>query len=214
PAPGAPPPSPRQGLALPLALNLCIVMAFAGLEQTFTLYTLDAFALNARITGNVFGLMGLVATIVQGGLLRRLTRAFGEVALIRAGLVFQVAAFALFALAPKLGLGALYGAVTLVGCGAGVLNPSVSSYVSQRAGAGVQGATLGALQSVGALGRTLGPAAGGALYQGAGLTAPYVAGAAGMAVAWLLSWGLAPVTRRPPGASEAAPPAPALGRSE
>jgi MFS transporter, DHA1 family, tetracycline resistance protein len=214
PGASAPPPGPRVGLALPLALNLCIVTAFAGLEQTFTLYTLDAFRLNARATGNVFGLMGLVATIVQGGLIRRLTRTLGEVMLIRIGLVVQVAAFTLFALAPKLGLGALYCAVALVGCGSGLLNPSVSSYVSQKAGANVQGATLGALQSTGALGRTLGPATGGALYQGAGLTAPYVAGAVGMIVAWLLSWRLEAIARKAPGASEAPPPAPVLRGSE
>ncbi|MCU0684934.1 MAG: MFS transporter [Polyangiaceae bacterium] len=207
------PPGPRVGLALPLALNLCIVTAFAGLEQTFTLYTLDAFGLNARATGNVFGLMGLVATLVQGGLIRRLTRTVGEVTIIRVGLFVQVSAFVLFALAPKLGLGALYGAVALVGCGSGVLNPSISSYVSRKAGATVQGATLGVLQSTGALGRTLGPATGGALYQGAGLIAPYVAGAIGMAVAWLLSWRLEAIARKAPGASEA-PPAPTLRGSE
>jgi MFS family permease len=203
-APGAGPDGrARPSLALPLALNLCVVTAFAGLEQTFTLYTLDAFGLGPRATGNVFGLMGLVAAIVQGGLIRRLTRAWGEVALIRGALVCQVAAFALFAVAPRYGLGALCGAVVLVACGSGALNPSVSSYVSQRAGATVQGATLGALQSTGALGRTLGPATGGALYQGAGPTAPYVASAVGMGVAWLLSWRLEALAR--PRAAAAVP---------
>jgi MFS family permease len=187
----------RGALALPLVLNLCIVTAFAGLEQTFTLYTYDAFRLDARATGNVFGLMGLVAALVQGGGIRRLTAKVGEVALIKVGLVFQLIAFVLLVLAPGLGVGALYAAVVVIGCGSGVLNPSVSSYVSQKASATSQGATLGVLQSTGALGRTLGPVTGGVLYQGAGHVAPYVAGAVGMVVASLISWRLEPIVRRP-----------------
>ncbi|HEU4405771.1 MAG TPA: MFS transporter [Polyangiaceae bacterium] len=218
-APSAPPPSapaaPRGSLALPLALplalNLLIVTSFAGLEQTFALFTHDAFKFDARATGNVFGLMGFVAALVQGGLIRRLTRRVGEVALIRVGLTFQIAAFTLLALAPGLGPGALYAAVVVIGCGSGILSPSVSSYVSQKAAATTQGATLGVLQSTGALGRTLGPGTGGALYQGAGLVAPYVASAVGMTVAWLLSWRLEGLARRPAGASEAPPALAAAG---
>ncbi len=205
-APGVAP--SRASLALPLAVNLCVVAAFAGLEQTFTLYTLDAFGLNARQTGNVFGLMGLVAALVQGGLTRRLTRVVSEVTLIRAGLVCQISAFVTFVLAPRLGPGAVYVAAALVGGGSGVIGPSVSSYVSRKAGATVQGATLGVLQSTGALGRTLGPATGGALYQGVGMTAPYVAGAIGLSVAWLLSWRLEPLPRGPAAGASTPPPAP------
>jgi MFS transporter, DHA1 family, tetracycline resistance protein len=210
----APPPAApafRGPLALPLTLNLLIVTAFAGLEQTFELFTHDAFKLDSRATGNVFGLMGVVAALVQGGLIRRLTRSIGEVALIRVGLAFQVSAFVLIALSPRLGPAVFYAGVVFIGCGSGVLSPSVSSYVSQKAAATSQGATLGVLQSTGALGRTLGPGTGGVLYQEVGHVAPYAAGAIGLTAAWLLSWRLEVLARRPAGASEAPP---ALGGAE
>jgi predicted MFS family arabinose efflux permease len=44
-----------------------------------------------------------------------------------------------------------------------------------------------------ALARVLGPAAGGLLYQFLGLRAPYLAGAAGMVIAWALTARLPPL---------------------
>ena len=53
---------------------------------------------------------------------------------------------------------------------------------------------LGSLQSLSALARVLGPAFGGLLYQTIAPSAPYYAGAAGMAIAAVLTIGLAPAT--------------------
>jgi DHA1 family tetracycline resistance protein-like MFS transporter len=73
------------GVALAVAIGFSVTVWFAGMEQTFRLFTEDAFGLNVASTGRIFGLLGLVTALVQGGLIHRLTRRFGEVRLVRAG---------------------------------------------------------------------------------------------------------------------------------
>ena len=190
----------RQALAHPdigraLGINFLLVFWFAGMEQTFRLFTEDAFSLSVAQTGEFLGLVGVVAAVVQGGLIGRLSRRFGEVHLLVAGLVIQTVGFAMLGIAPRVSWaprGALAGACVLIAAGSGLVSPSVSSYVSRRSRADTQGVMLGTLQSFSALARALGPAAGGLLYQAISPSAPYFAGAIGMLVAAGLAVGLHP----------------------
>jgi len=75
----------------------------------------------------------------------------------------------------------------LLAIGNGLSQPSVSAYVSKRAPATEQGATLGASQSMASLGRMFGPAMGGFLYGHVGQRSPYWAAATGMALALLIA---------------------------
>jgi MFS family permease len=172
------------GVGVAMALNFVLVISFAALEQTFRLFTEDAFHMSVRGTGYVLGFVGIVLITVQGGLLRRLARAFSEQELVRAGIVLQAAGFLALALSPRLGgLGPLYGAMGVIALGSGLTNPSLSAFVSRCADASSQGTVLGVLQSAGAFARVCGPATGGLLYQAVGHEAPYVGAAIGMVVA-------------------------------
>jgi len=190
----------RRALAHPdigraLGINFLLVFWFAGMEQTFRLFTEDAFSMSVAQTGEFLGLVGVCAAVVQGGLIGRLSRRFGEVRLLVAGLVIQTVGFAMLGIAPRVSWaprGALAGACVLIAAGSGLVSPSVSSYVSRRSGADTQGLMLGTLQSFSALARALGPAAGGLLYQAISPSAPYFAGAIGMLVAAGLAVGLHP----------------------
>ncbi len=196
----------RRALATPevgraLMINFLVVFWFAGMEQTFRLFTDDAFHMSDAATGGMFGFVGIVAAIVQGGLIGRLTRRFGEIRLLTAGLLIEAAGFALLGAAPRLSFAAhlaLALACMLIAAGSGLATPSVSSYVSRRAGSDVQGLMLGTLQSLSALARVLGPAVGGLLYQTIAAPAPYFAGAVGMAIAAWLSLSLSPLARSRP----------------
>ncbi len=90
--------TPDVGRAL--TINFLVVFWFAGMEQTFRLFTDDAFHMTDAATGGLFGLVGIVAAVVQGGLIGRLTRRFGEVRLLTAGLIIQTAGFAVLAPRP------------------------------------------------------------------------------------------------------------------
>ena len=195
----------RRALATPdvgraLTINFLVVFWFAGMEQTFRLFTDDAFHMTDAGTGGLFGFVGVVAAIVQGGLIGRLTRRFGEVRLLSAGLIIQTLGFAALGFSPRahaLSYPLLVAACMLIAAGSGLTTPSVSSYVSRRAGSDIQGLTLGTLQSLSALARVLGPALGGLLYQAIAAPAPYFAGAAGLALGAWLAFGLSPLGRRP-----------------
>jgi DHA1 family tetracycline resistance protein-like MFS transporter len=187
---------PSVGRAI--GINFLVVFWFAGMEQTFRLFTDDAFHMSDAATGGMFGLVGIVAAIVQGGLIGRLTRKFGEVRLLTSGLLIQALGFALLGLSPRVAFsphGALALSCILIAAGSGLTTPSVSSYVSRSADPEVQGLMLGTLQSLSALARVLGPAVGGLLYQALAPPAPYLAGALGLAAAAWLSLRLASLSR-------------------
>jgi MFS family permease len=179
------------GIGTAVAVNFLLVLWFAGMEQTFRLFTADRFGLSDAGTGRIFALVGVTGAVVQGGLVGRLARRFGESPLIRAGLLIQAAAFALLGACPSLGGGAtvgLYLAAMLIALGNGITTPTLPAYASRRAGVDSQGLTLGTLQSASALARVLGPALGGLLYAGIAPSAPYYTGAAGFVIAAVLAF--------------------------
>jgi MFS transporter, DHA1 family, tetracycline resistance protein len=75
----------------------------------------------------------------------------------------------------------------LLAAGSGLTNPSLSALVSLHSPPGSQGEVLGAFQSMGALGRLIGPALGGFLFSVGGATMPYAVASSMMAVALLLA---------------------------
>jgi MFS family permease len=188
------------GVGLAIAINFTMVFWFAGMEQTFRLFTEDKFGMSDWETGRIFGVVGIVSATVQGGLISMLSRRFGDVRLLRSGMLFQALAFGLLGFCPQLGryaLLGLFGSAGLIAFGNGLCTPTLPAFVSRRAGADAQGVTLGSLQSASALARVLGPAAGGVLYQALNPSAPYYIGALGMIGAALLASRLPPPQPQP-----------------
>jgi DHA1 family tetracycline resistance protein-like MFS transporter len=178
------------GIGVAVATNFFVIVWFAGMEQTFRLFTDDVFGMTAAATGAIFAVVGVVGAGVQGGLVGKLARRFGEARLIVAGPLILAVAFALLAASPIFGGGArvaLYAAAGLIALGNGIVQPSLPSYVSRRAGSTEQGLALGTLQSASALGRVIGPAVGGILYSTFSATAPYTFGAVGLLLAAILA---------------------------
>jgi MFS transporter, DHA1 family, tetracycline resistance protein len=196
------------GVLVALHVSFFAIFWFAGFEQTLRLYTEDGFHLTVADTGRLFALVGVVSVIVQGGLIHRLTRRFGEIRLLVAGTLFLGAGFALMAAAsvtPTSPRTVLLFGMCVLAVGFGLTTPSLSSYVSRQAGREAQGLTLGVLQSVGALARVLGPTMGGLAYQFVGMRAPYWLGAIGMGGVALLAARLAPLPARGAQAEARAP---------
>lgn len=186
----------RQAIAVPgigaaVAINFITLLWFSGMEQTFRLFTADGFGMSDAGTGRIFGVVGIVSTVVQGGIVPRLVSRAGEARLIRAGLVVLCLAFVLLGLSPQLGAWsrvALWGSAAMIALGTGLQNPCMPAYASRRTAGGSQGTTLGVLQSAGALARSAGPLVGGALYAAFDPRAPYLIGAAGFALAVVVAF--------------------------
>jgi DHA1 family tetracycline resistance protein-like MFS transporter len=179
------------GVALAVAVNFLVILSFTNLDQTFTFFCGDLFGIDERGTGYVLAFIGIVAALVQGGLVRSLAKRFPESALMRAGAFIQVLAFAgLVAAGTWASHGMLFASGALLALGNGLTQPSTAAFVSRRTPSDRQGGTLGVNQSFASLARTFGPATGGWLYANIGPRAPYTAAAIGMVVALTLAAGL------------------------
>jgi DHA1 family tetracycline resistance protein-like MFS transporter len=179
------------GVGAAVAITFAMVLWFAGMEQTFRLFTADGFGMSDAATGHIFAVVGIVGAIVQGGVVRRLAPRVGEARLVQWGLVIQAGAFALLGLSTAFGPWgrlALYVSAGLIALGNGLTTPSLSAFASRRATATTQGLTLGSLQSASALARAAGPLVGGALYATIDPRAPYLTGAAGLLAAAILAF--------------------------
>jgi len=151
-------------------------------QALFRLFTLDAFGMNVEHTGRVLGLVGLVSVIVQGGLIGRLNKRFGEIRLLFAALVLMSIGFVLQGLSVTVGVPMFIAASAITAAGTALHMPSVSSYISRRVGPDMQGSTLGLMQSAGSLARAGGPLLWGLLYDGLGLRVPFYIAAGAIAL--------------------------------
>jgi len=180
----------RPGIAHAILVNFTITLAFTVLDQTFRFFNKDVFQMTPMDTGVVLAFIGIIAALVQGGLIRPLSKRFSEASLIRVGTAIQSVAFAGFALAPSLGRYALFIAGAGLAIGNGMTQPSTGAYISKRADPQAQGATLGTNQSAASLARMFGPGLGGWVYGMFGPRSPYILGAVGMAIAMFIAFGL------------------------
>jgi MFS family permease len=125
----------------------------------FALFTEQRFGYDAQANGYLFGFIGIVAVIVQGGLIGRLIKTFGEVALARAGMILTTLSLTLLPLSNNLTILLLVCAGLSVG--SGCASPPLSGLASQLIERSWQGRALGVMQSAGSTGRLLGPLLGG-----------------------------------------------------
>jgi len=148
----------RPSLAFVLAVYFLFVTAFSVMTSSFGLFTLYRFGFDAHDTGWIFAFVGVVGALVQGGLIGRLVKAFGEPALVIAGaLLFTLSLLLIPLTGPETGMAALLSLGALFALGNGLGTPSLTSLASKSAGAGEQGGVLGVTQSVASLARVIGP---------------------------------------------------------
>ncbi|MGH9944993.1 MAG: MFS transporter [Pyrinomonadaceae bacterium] len=159
-------------LTLVLAIYFLFVVAFSIMTTVFALYTMYRFGYDAQQNGYLFAFIGVIAVILQGGLIGRLAKRYGESPFVILGAaLFVIGLFALPFVGPTSGgLLALLGLLALFACGNGMATPSLTSLASKAAGEHEQGTALGLTQSAASLARIVGPLLGGWLIYSA--TAP------------------------------------------
>ncbi|GEJ58643.1 MFS transporter [Anaeromyxobacter diazotrophicus] len=195
----------KPGIRRLILIYLFAILAFSGMEATFALLAAHRYHLDRSEVSYVFAFIGVVVTVVQGGLIGPLTRRFGERALLVAGLLAQGAGLA--ALPYAGGLGGLLGACLPLAFGSGLTTPALTSLISRSAAADDQGGTLGVGQAAAALGRVVGPISATNAYDHLWFAAPYLGGA----VIMLATAAVGSTLRRPAPAG-GAPLEPARGR--
>jgi multidrug resistance protein len=167
-----------------LLVSMLLITGFASFEVALPLYGKLKLGWSLTGVGYFFAYVGILITVVQGLLVRRVVPRLGEARTAKLGFALLILAFALLAAAPGREL-LLVIAVPLT-VGFGLLTPSLSSLLSRITSRDVQGTIMGLYQSVNSLGRVIGPTLGGFFFatQSAGMhgpVAPFVA-ACGMLV--------------------------------
>ena len=153
-------------------------MAFNGFTTILVLYLRNAFNWTEGMAGGAFALVGVIAMVVQGGLIGPLVKRFGELRLTLAGLGLLTVGCLMVPMATKqTSMPVIYSAVALLALGTGLVTPCLRALISKRLTRDGQGAALGGLQGLQSLGTFLGASAAGLSYDRLGQTSPFWIGA-------------------------------------
>jgi DHA1 family tetracycline resistance protein-like MFS transporter len=135
------------------------LVAFAQftLYTTWVLYTTFKFGWGPEENGWSLFVVGLVAVLVQGGLMGRLIRVLGQRRLLLWGLVSSTLAYLGWGLAPA---GWVMFVVVVANLLGGTVQPTLNALVSSAAAADVQGRAMGAVSALGSAMAALAPLVG------------------------------------------------------
>ncbi len=122
-----------------------MVLAQRGLETVWVLYTGHKFGWDAQANGLSLALVGVMATIVQGGLVQPVIKRFGERRAILGGLVIAVITYLGYGLATA---GWMLLAFIVFGSIGGVAGPAIQGLVAGTVAPHDQGKVQGAIQSL------------------------------------------------------------------
>lgn len=172
------------GMPVLMMIYFLTIFAFATMEATFPLVTLQHFGFSEIQNGYVFAYIGVLVVILQGGLVGRLSKRFGEKKLVIVGTVMLAIGLGFLPVAPTLAVMLLV--LVPLAAGNGLTNPSLTSLISRTAASSTQGEVLGVGQSLASLGRILGPLWGGFAFQYIGTNLSYY-------IAGLIMLALAPL---------------------
>jgi len=148
--------NPRLGFVM--TIYFLSIVAFSIMTAVFSLFMMFRLGYDAFHNGWVFAYVGVISAIIQGGLIGKLVKRFGEPALaVTGGLLFSASLFVVPFIGPAIGLIGILSTGAVTAIGQALSGPSLSSLASKSAGAGEQGGVLGAMQSVASLARAAGP---------------------------------------------------------
>ncbi|PVH75657.1 MFS general substrate transporter [Cadophora sp. DSE1049] len=165
--------------------HLGFILFFSGMEFSLPFMTYDLFGYTSARNGRLLGYMGLVASLLQGGVTRRLSPLLS----VRIGVVSCL--LALFLLARIDTVGGLYAATTLLAVTTATVVTGLNALSSFEAGEDERGGKLGNLRSWGQLGRGVGPLLFTSVYWWAGREVAYTIGGMGvLGVSLIVFFGL------------------------
>lgn len=185
--------NPMAGLAkafamprVPMFLGVigALGLAHAELRSSLGIYAKERFAFNEQKAELMFAFMGVIAIIVQGGLLRVVTKVVKDRTIVMLMLPVAAAGFALLPV-PGTAWGML-GALALAALGMGLAGPNLNGMVSKAAGERAQGIAMGATQSISSLGLVVGPLLATMLYDHVGMSWPFYSAAAFIMLGWVV----------------------------
>ena len=159
-------------------------LAFGLFQANFALFALYRLGLQSQSTGYILAYVGLLAVLVQGLAIGRLTARFAEKQLVLAGVVVMAVALLAWGFVPNVPL--LLVVLAPLALAGGTLNTVLNSLLTKSVAADEVGGTLGIAASLQSLSGVVAPVAGGLLIQEIGPWSLGVVGA--LIMAWLTSF--------------------------
>ena len=175
----------HPNIGLLIGLSFLATLAFAGLEATFAMWSKRQFGWGPEQNGYIFAFVGILGAIVQGGMIGRLNKRFGEARLIIQGAAALALGIAMIPFSQNLPV--LLIAMAIAGYGFSVISPALNSLISLQVSEEDQGSTMGVTRSATTLARVAGPAVAGMLFGFLGRDWPYYFGALVMIVVMVLA---------------------------
>lgn len=157
------------------ATHFAFLLFFSGMEFSLPFMTYDLFGYSSAKNGRLLGFVGLVASILQGGVTRRLPPLLS----VKTGVIACLLAFVLLGQLTTVPM--LYVAATCLATTSATVVTGLNALASFEASEGERGGKLGVMRSWGQVGRGLGPILFTSVYWWAGREVAYALGAAGIA---------------------------------
>ncbi len=145
----------RTPLLMILLANFLTVTAFAMMTTSFVPFTTRHFGFDTDRISYVFGYIGIIGILIQGGLIRKIAKHGRERKLALGGIVAMTIALTLMpTTTPWLSLLLV---MAMLSVGNSFATPTLNALASQCGTVQTQGETMGAMTSAGSLGRCVGP---------------------------------------------------------
>ncbi len=139
--------------------------AFVMMESTIGIFLNKTFGWREKELGYFFAFVGLIIIVVQGGLIGRLTRKYGEWPLAITGLILVAVGMGFYigvAWKPTLLLLGTAGAINAIG--RSFQQPTMSALLSHHSDPKEQGITFGLYHGMNSIARVVGPVIAGLAY--------------------------------------------------
>lgn len=174
-----------------LLISFVCMAAFVMMEASIAMFLNDRFGYGPAQVGWYFAFLGGFIIVVQGGLIGRLSNAFGDwplaivgPALVAVGMICLVQA----GYHPLLSVLLLGGAFSAIG--RSLWQPTVSSLVSKYSDPRHHGAVFGLFHGLGGIARVIGPVVAGLVYEPRVAIGPFLVAAVALLAAALWTAGL------------------------
>lgn len=189
------------GLGLMLVMFFALNFGFTNMETTFIQLLADTRSIfhlgdesAKHVGGLLMGYTGIIVAIMQGFVVRRFSKRYGETKILRYSYLGFVPALLLLPFAPL--WIPLMCVQFLMATSMGFSQPNMQSLISKSAPRNVQGGIFGITQSLGALARCIGPLISNPLFAWRPY-APYVLGATIILFPAFAAWQLKPPIQEP-----------------
>ncbi|UXE65657.1 MAG: MFS transporter [Chryseotalea sp. WA131a] len=159
-----------------LWINFIFITAFMLMQISCSLMWKEITLLDEKQIGYVFAFIGVATAVVQGLLVGRMVKAFGETKMLTYGIIFMAVGLAILPLTGKtLFVPVQFIGLALIALANGCLTPSITSLLSKFANQNEVGHVLGVSQSFGSVARAVGMGLSGFLYS-VQFAVPFVVG--------------------------------------